>query len=71
MSELKGGPPYPRTRSPRNGGNRARANRKIEVLNTFEDTLPARQTQRLCHRFALSTPYAEVVAALHFGRAER
>jgi hypothetical protein len=64
-------PDKPKMRSPRNGGNRARANRKIEVLNSFEDSIPARQTQRLCRRFALSAPYAEVVAALHFGRAER
>jgi hypothetical protein len=54
-------PPDPEMRSPRNGWNHARANRKIEVLNRFKDTLPAKQTQRLCSRFALSVPYAEVV----------
>jgi hypothetical protein len=70
-SIVSGKPPdKPKMRSPRNGGNRARANRKIEVLNSFDDTLSSRQTQRLCHRFALSLPHAEIVAALHFGRAE-
>jgi hypothetical protein len=64
-------PPDPETRSPRNGGNRARANRKIEVLKGFEDTLPAHQAQQLHRRFALSLPYAELVAFLYFGRAER
>jgi hypothetical protein len=64
-------PPDPETRSPRNGGNRARANRKIEVLNSFEDTLPALQAQRLRRRFSIALPYAEVVASLHFARAER
>jgi hypothetical protein len=64
-------PPDPKMRSPRNGGNRARANRKIEALSTFEDTLPALQAQQLRRRFAIALPFAELVASLHFARPER
>jgi hypothetical protein len=64
-------PPDPETRSPRNGWNHARANRNIEVLNSFDNTLPALQAQQLRRRFALALPYAEIVAFLHFGKAER
>jgi hypothetical protein len=64
-------PPDPKTRSPRDGWNQARANRNIEALKSFEDTLPAHQAQQLRRRFALALPYAEIVAFLHFGRAER
>jgi hypothetical protein len=64
-------PPDPETRSPRNGGNRARANRNIEALNNAETTLSGLQTQRLRRVFALSRPFAEIVASLYFGRAER
>jgi hypothetical protein len=48
-----------------------RPNRKVETLNNFDNTLPAHQAQQLHRRFALALPYAELVAFLHFGRAER
>jgi hypothetical protein len=67
----QGYPPDPETRSPRNGWNHARANRNIEALRSLEDTLPAHQAQQLHRQFALALPYAEIVAFLHFGRAER
>ena len=71
MSELKGGPPYPKTRSPRSGWNHPRANRNIEALNNAVVSLPDLQAQRLRREFALSPPYAVIVASLHFGSAER
>lgn len=64
-------PPDPEKRSPRNGGNRARAKSQIEVVNSIEITLPARQAQQISRRYSLTLSYAETVVALHFGGRDR
>jgi hypothetical protein len=71
MSELEGSPPCPKSRSPRSGWNHPRANRNIVSLNNAELTLSDLQAQRLSREFALSRPFADIVASLHFGGAER
>jgi adenylate kinase len=61
------------TRSPRNGGNRARANRdnrNAERLDTTE-TLKAHQVRRLCVAFGCAEATGYTLAVLAFGEAKR
>ncbi len=71
MSELNGGPPCPKSRSPRAVATTSRADRIISVLNNAEPTTFDRQVQRLSKKFALSRHFAAVVVSLHLGGAER
>jgi hypothetical protein len=66
-------PPDPETRNSHIDRHRvgAKRNRNIEALNSFDNTLPALQVQQLRRRFAMALPFAELVASLHFARAER
>jgi len=58
MSELEGDPPLPlKSEARAMARTNARANRKIEVLNSFENTLPAHQAQQL-RRHALRSHMA-------------
>jgi hypothetical protein len=61
------------TRSPRNGGNRARANRDLrnaERLDTTE-TLKVLQAKRLCAVFGCAEATGYTLASLAFGEAKR
>ena len=62
-------PPDPETRRPATANGRP--NRKVEALNNFNIPLSDLQAQQLHRRFALALPYAELVARLHYARAER
>lgn len=66
-------PPDPETRSPRNGGNRARADRNLEVaqhLNNATDTAKL-QARRLISVFRLSAAVAVVTAELAYAAGGR
>jgi hypothetical protein len=58
-------------RSPRNGGNRARENRKIEALNNFDKSTTSLRAQRLQRRFRFASATAQMVAELAFGVVSR
>jgi hypothetical protein len=67
MSELKGGPPGPKSRSPRSGWNHPRANRNKEALNSFDTNENFRLVKtRLQQRFGLLPATAAVIAELAF-----
>jgi len=66
------GPPEPETQNSHEDRHPVRVEQNIfEALNNFEYTLPALQAQQLRRRFAIALPFAELVASLHFARAER
>ena len=60
-------PDIPKTRGPRNGGNRARANRNTEALNSFNNTENLQLIKaKLQQRFGLLPATAAVIAELAF-----
>lgn len=63
-------PDHPETRSPRNGGNRARADRKDDIQHL--ETTPAElQAQRLRRLYALTLSAAYAVAELAYAAGVR
>lgn len=63
-------PPDPEMRSPRNGGNRARANRKDDIQH-IEATPVELQAQRLRRLYALTLSAAYAVAELAYAAGVR